>query len=621
MPIPLDEWQLRLEQHFTVLAEQRANSGFPIFALEHGLSEPELNEISVQLIKRLGARRRLTPHWLLWTIYAAESGYTYEGGEYWQSFEESTPGWNPNDRSRFSSWFSNFQKSYRGVLPSGPWAEHFRIIAWPITHAILPKYLQKQFARTMYDLRYKLAQLNSIEPGAIGRMIAANVYHTTTRFDEFLQQEELVGRMVLALLHRDPREGEEPLLPATLNRIVSDLEGARHARSWLDETSRVVTDRFKGLGRGDAPTDIANDLRSGGRHPGEPRPGIRPNVRLPYIGNHQWRLVIDIPSFREVAALDSDMRRFLQKARCILDGGSKKKPAGWVLSGTRRAVLKKWPDPQTPLVMFEGTNAALEHLLESECQMSKGPIWLFRVGRDGTAREIISRLVRPGLDYILTSHEPIEDLLDGMNTCSLDCENITAIRMSVPSDVPAEYLHWLRNRNLELARTIRVWPAGLPGRNWDGEGHSEWLTTEKPCFGIVHDHPVDSYTVTLNNECHTTIDAGAVGFPTFIQVPRLRSGTHVLKVKAQRHTSLDDLGAPPAHEGYLELHVRDPEPWMPGTASHAGLVVFKDPHDAALDMLWENELALTVFGPENRQVTPFVSLECPSSYKLEHIAA
>ena len=30
--------------------------------------------------------------------------------------------------------------------------------------------------------------------------------------------------------------------------------------------------------------------------------------------------------------------------------------------------------------------------------MNSGPIWLFRIGQDGNAREIASRVVRPGYD-------------------------------------------------------------------------------------------------------------------------------------------------------------------------------------------------------------------------------
>lgn len=605
----LDKWQKRMEQHFSTLAERRAAMGLPIFALEHSLTDTELDEIAEQLRVRLQAGIRLAPHWILWTMYAAEQGYTYEGGEYWQSFEDATPGWNSSDRYRVSAWFLKFQKIYNGVKPSGSWAGHFRIIAWPITHAILPRYLQNQFAKTLYELRFMLARLPSIEPAVIGRLIANNAHNVSTRFEQFLQQEELVGRIVLALLHRDIREGEEPLLSATLERIVSDLERARHARDWLRETSNVVTGRFSGIGQGIGPRFRDVGVKTNERLDQESRPDVRPGLRLRYSGDERWTLVIDVPSFKEIAALSQDIREFLRRTRCWLNGAHGKQPAGWLLSGNRRAVLKVWPDPSRPLVRFEESNGTIDHLLESECRISAGPIWLFRIGSDGIACEIVSRLVRPGREYILTSCNPLEDLLAGMSPCAIDCEGAYAIRISIPQDVTTAYMDWFRARNIAIARTIRVWPAGLPGRQWDGEGRSEYLTTERPIFGIVHDHPVDSYQVTLDEGTPVTLDAGASGYPTFIQLPKLGVGAHQLRVRALRSAALEKIGVLPAHEGYLELRVREPEPWIPGTTSHVGLAVTRSPHDATLDVFWENELELTVFGPKGRQVTPFVRLE------------
>lgn len=610
MPMPLEKWQERLERHFDSLACMRASSGLPIFALEHGLNDDELEEMSTLLRSRLAASLPLRSHWLAWVVYATEEGYAYTGEEYWRSFEEHTPDWEFQHRNRIRNWFTKFQKNYDGVVPSGIWAGQFRIIAWPITHAVLPRYLQRYFAKALYDLRFRLAGLTSIEPAAIGRVIAANVYHSSTRFEEFLQQEELVGRIVLALLHKDPREGEEPLLPSTLERIVGDLEQVRHAREWLKETSRVVSDRFKGIGRGDWPRGYHTGSASGGGfQEREPRPDIRPDLLLRYVGNDSWTLVIDIPSFKSLAVLNAEIREFLKRTRCSLNGGEGKRPAGWIMSGNRRAVLKNWPDPEKPLVCFEQNQPIVDQLLESESRMSSGPVWLFRVGRDGIAREITGRIVRPGFNYIIATKDDIADLRDGMSPCSIDCHGIESIRISVPQDVSAEYIHWLNDLGLELARTIRVWPAGLPGRNWDGEGRSEWLTTEKPCFGIVHDHPVDFYVLSLDQGTSTVVHAGAVGHPTFIQLPCLDSGMHRLTVRAQRSAALKGIANTPAHEGFIELRVREPEPWIPGTAPHAGLIVTGDPHDASLDTLWDNKYDLSVIGPENRSVTATVILE------------
>jgi hypothetical protein len=185
MSMPLEKWQERLERHFESLSRVRAGSGFPIFALEHNLNNEQLSEISSLLRSRLKARLSLSPHWLLWVIYATERGYSYKGDEYWQSFEEQTPEWEFGDRYKVVPWFSKFRSAYDGVVPSGPWATHFRIIAWPITHAILPRYLQRQFARMLYDLRFRLASLKTVTPAVIGRLLAAHGHFASTRFRNF----------------------------------------------------------------------------------------------------------------------------------------------------------------------------------------------------------------------------------------------------------------------------------------------------------------------------------------------------------------------------------------------------------------------------------------------------
>jgi hypothetical protein len=73
MPTPLDAWQHRLEAHFGELAASRSASGFPIFALEHGLNHAQLEEITELLRSELAAGERLYLHWLLWVI---AFGYT-----------------------------------------------------------------------------------------------------------------------------------------------------------------------------------------------------------------------------------------------------------------------------------------------------------------------------------------------------------------------------------------------------------------------------------------------------------------------------------------------------------------------------------------------------------------
>lgn len=590
--------QDRLHAHFRSLASARESSGFPIFALEHGLSPGELKRINALLRARHGARRSLAPHWLLWVVYATEAGYGYTGDEFWPSFEKRTPNWQFHDRTKIKTWFARFQKSYGGVIPSGPWAEYFSIIAWPITHALLPRYLQRQFARLLYDLRFRLASSSALDTGSIGRLLAVHSSHASTRFQEFLQQEELTGQIVVALLRGKTTNAHELIYTPTLQRIVADLERVRSSREWLKDTRRVVSDRFKGIGPGTG--RVLPTTRTDPDHPvpvDTSRFVIRPGLFLRHAAGDNWSVLLHLKSFRPVAAQDAELHSFLNRTRCRLNGASDWKPTAWLLSGDRKGALKRWPDARTPLLQFERHNALIDHLLQSECRLDPGPNWLFRIGSDGIARHIASPTVRPGHDYIVATTGNMPRQSSGIGSCAIDCAGVRAFRLAVPVQVSAEATARLKELGLDVVRTIRVWPAGLPGRGWDGEGSSEWLTTESPCFGIAPDHPLDSLAFRLNDDPEETLASDTTYGPTFVRLPPLPVGIHKLTVKAHRSSRLDQIVSTPPATGFVRLAVRDPEPWTPGLTSHPGLVVTTDPHHANLDVFWRNELRLSVNGP------------------------
>lgn len=593
----LDELQGRLEAHFSSIAKSREQSGFPVFALEHGLDEVERKRLHDALRSRQGGGPN-SPHWLLWVVYATEAGYGYTGDEYWPSFREQTPKWQHQDNPKVKSWFRKFQKSFNGVEPSGPWAEHFSIIAWPITNALLPRYLQRQFARLLFDLRFRLASA-SLHAGSIGRLLAAHASHASTRFQAFLEQEDMTGQIVAALLQQESVEDDQLIHRETLDRVVSDLEDVRASREWLKETRRVVSDRFKGIGRGtyrpSSPTTIGSTDEP--TTPDTARFVIRPDIYLRYAGVGKWSALVSFKSLRPVAAESNELRAFLDRTRCRLNGSDDWKPTGWLLSGNRQGALKRWPDAHVPLIQFEQANPRMELILQSDYRLTQGPVWLFRIGSDGIARHIHSPIVRPNTDYIVVTVGDFPSDIPGLTHCVLDCENVRAGRLAVPSQVSAEVTTRFRELGVEVARTIRVWPAGLPGRGWDGDGSTEWLTTESPCFGVAPDHPLDSLSFRLDDGPEEIVATGASGEPTFVRLPPLSAGHHLLTVEAHRSPDLEHAVTAPPAKGFAKLAVREPEPWTPGVASHPGLIVTYDPFDASLDDLWRNELELSVTGP------------------------
>lgn len=613
----LKDFQDRLHTHFASLASARKSSGFPIFALEHGLSPKVLHRISVMLRDRQRARQRVATYWLLWAVYASEAGYGYTGDEYWSSFERQTPNWQFHDRPKIKACLMRFQKSYNGVLPSGPWADHFSIIAWPITHALLPKYLQRQFAKLLYDLRFRLASASALDAGSIGRLLSAHAFHTSTRVQEFLQQEELTGQIVAALLRGESVDTEELIHAQTLTRVVEDLERVRSSREWLKETRRVVSDRFKGIGRGIYPPSAVTPPRPEPTVPPDvKRFVIRPALFLRHAGAGNWSVVLQLKSLRPVAAESPQLRAFLDSTRCRLSGATDWKPTGWLLSSDRKGALKRWPDQSNPLVQFERPNLLMNHLLQSEYRFHPGPVWLFRIGSDGIARHIESRTVRPAHDYIVVTDRTIPRELPGASSCALQCEGVRAFRLAIPDQVTSDTTARLQKSGLHVARTIHVWPAGLPGRGWDGDGSMEWLTTESPCFGIAPDHPLNALTFRLNDGLGRVLDTPPDGAPMFVRLPPLPAGNHTLTVEAHRSPDLDDAVSTPPATGFARLAVREPEPWLPGVASHAGLIVTTDPYDASLDLFWRNELNISVTGPTDFTVSLHIALHAADGRKI-----
>lgn len=610
MPGPLDKWQERLDRHFTDLAASRAASGFPIFALEHGLGEAELEEINKLLHSHLATRQRLLPFWLLWVVYATEQGYGYDGHEYWVSFEENTPHWHERGRAHYlQTYFTKFQKAYNGVIPSGPWAGWFRNISWPITHAILPRYLQLQFARALYDARHQFARIQNPTPAIAGKLLASNAWDASSRFQEFLQQEELAGRIVLALLEQGAVQGQSPIYPQTLKRIVDDLVNVRRAGEWLEEARRVVTDRFHGVDRSRPGYSFDQDgFTTRSVQSAEP-PSVRPNLLLRRSSATSWSAVAEVPSFSGVARLSPELMRFLKSTRCTVAGtGDSMLPAGWTLYGQQKRVMKSWPQSGVPMVAFEHHNAVLENILRGECRFPQGTVWVFRIGNDELAHEITGRTVRPGQRYVLLSRDPLNVNVSFATPTKIECDGVSGMTLAMPDAVAAGETAELHKLGLHVARNIRVWPAGLCVRNWDGEGHGDWLSTEAPCFAIAHDYAVDEYYVRLNNNREMTIEGTRAGQPIFVRLSPLAPGRHVLSVRAKRiglpvgSAALRDL------QGRVELKVRDPAPWKPGTTSYSGLAVSIDPPDPSLDAFWEGNVQVTVLGPEGHDVACSIAL-------------
>jgi hypothetical protein len=270
--------------------------------------------------------------------------------------------------------------------------------------------------------------------------------------------------------------------------------------------------------------------------------------------------------------------------------------------GDQRRVLASWPPSQRPLVQFTDPPPFLAQLLTADGCITSGPIWLFRVGADGLAREIIGRMVRPGESYVLVSNAPTAMGPIGTSV-TVEATGVTAISFELPQYLSDDVIAALRALGLGVGQSIRIAPAGLEARRWDGEGFAEWMEGENPCLSLEADHSIESYRLRLDGGFPLEVPANE-GAPVFLKLTDLDVGQHTLSVEVRSRVG----DAAKAATGYIALTIRPPQPWIPGTTSHSGLAITADPAEPSLDQFWKGEVSIQALGPAQQQVRICVEL-------------
>ena len=606
----LEEWQARLSSHFEGLRKQRAYcvDPSPIFALEHGLSERDVQELSAALRGQVAHARPSHRHAMVWVVYASELGYRYSGDEFWQTFEQETPGWAIfGDRYWLRRCYHQFQRQFGGARPSGTWAEHFSIICWPITHAILPKDLQRQFARVLYESRRWYSGDILESQARLGELIEGRSWNTTSRFQNFAQENRLVGQIAAALLLEGGFGAEGLIHPATLHRISEDLDRERQGREWLRGARQSARQRvhIRGLG------SVGNDAGSGATGSIEAaraevqRLGIEPRLVLRPKNSEgsAWSLHLELPDLSHLLVRFPLARESLVNSRCTVLGASGRPLArGRLLHGVQRIALQRWPSANETLLQFESPNPQLDFLLRTECLLRPGPTRLFRVASDGLAYECRGLQVRPGQRYLLLNAAGGVQVSEDVRPINVSCDGTDGVAIDLPQALTEDWEKCLASLGLGQARTIEVWPAGLDAIAWDGEGHGEWLASESPCIAIQADHPVDQLSLTMGQRDPLVIDGGSItpGEPTFIELPNLTDGDHRLRISAREgpesgFQALGDLD--------VSILVRESSPWAAAAGTNGLLELSLEPPAPSLEALWDGDVDVAVAGPEGHQVS------------------
>jgi len=607
--VTLRDWQARLSRHFSVLAEGRsAQRGSSVFVLEHGLTPDELAGLSSAVRAQIFTSPPLREHELPWMVYAAELGYRYSGDEYWQTFEKETPGWIRHGKR---DWIRDCFKAFKhrgGAVPSGPWAAHFSIICWPLTHAIIPRDLQVQLARLLYDLRFQFTRDLIDSPQELGNLISLRSWRCTSRFQDFARQQAIIGQIAAALV-TGAGEGQHGfLLDSTLLRITADLEKQRDAREWLTRARNEARDRTSLHGLLLPAAGRVADLRN--TDPARAKEAARQEtfrlgiearlqVRRSSTVEGGWDLFVELPDLSPLLIAFPEFAATLKGSRCTVAGYHGRPLARErLLHRGEPLPLHEWPRPDEVLLHFDQAPWELDFLLRTDSLLTPSPIRLFRIGPDGIGYELKQASVRAGCRYLAISTGTLTTTAPRVQ---ISCAGLAAVLLEVPTPLTSEWQDRLRHLGIGQSVTLTVWPVGVPAAKWDREGRAEWLTSERPLIAIRSDYPVASLSVRLDRLVPLEQTGLSGDRPSYIELPALPPGRHTVSIVARDHAGREQAGE-------LEVTSREPVPWSPSASPGSALLVSVDPPRPSLEDLWEGRVSIEVAGPVGRAITCDIAL-------------
>jgi hypothetical protein len=610
----LSQTQNKLEGHFQQLSRDRVPLGYPVYAFEHGLESDEINSIRQALCADLVRTGRVEPgYWLLWAVVAAEIGYTYDGDEYWHSFKSQVPEWfTHSNREAVREWFVDFTRRFNGFQPAGRWANHFSIIAWPITHSILPRYLQSPFAQHLYDLRHDLAANENASIDQIGQLLGNQYHGASARFENFLQQTALTARLVLALRDEDEQGSVTPIYRPTLARIVRDLERKGSSRGYLHDARRVLRDA-----RLRARSGLGSQMQRGSSRSSSPEtvatvpPGIKLTARR--TQDETWTICAALPNFAALMAQTGVTSATLDKTRLRFAD----RPDGWMpgrallsYSDSNHPLLALPSPLSDPVIQSRGSAEPVNALTSQLKILSQAP-WLLRVHEDGVARQVLGNHVRTAEDYIvITSSAVAPDILSALSLRETACatSGVLLYQIRTPNVASPQFIQALSKLSFGYALQAQVKPFGLVPRWDDANACSAWLPNEEILLHLSADFHVAEFIVTVNGSGKTRV-AVSEKQDVLISLGTPPLGRYAVEIAA---TAVSDgstgKGLRQISPETLFVEVRSPVPWRQDVKMQTGLRVVLEPSDATFDDLLEKRASLSVQGPADRSATVEVRL-------------
>lgn len=600
----LAELQQRLFEQYTRLRDLRATENYPVYAIEHGLSADERASarvlLNAQLESSLGADRA---HWLVWIAAAAEIGYTYDGTEYWDSFASAFPRWPLcGNRNQIRKWYQRFAKVFGGLTPSGPWARQFPIIAWPITQAILPRYLQRHFADHLYELRYALARSGELTLDEIGDLLSHHYSGGSSRFEGFLQQKALTARIVMALGVEDVADIISPIEHATLRRIVRDFDKLGSSGLRLREARRALRDaRFVNTSKQGYTPGVANRASS---DTARTDLAERPKLVARPTGDQSWRVDLSIPDLatplRQAGLSPHEIERARMRFRVFGDANA------WIpgralfsYTGQSSEPLCTYPTSDRQVFEFDRPVPRAEGALRERITLPAQPLRLLKIRTDGSAFEVTGRHVRAGQSYLLISAHPIaESIVQSLSLSSLQSELAQTFlwKLNVRRRLDTAQISALKSLGLGYALGVYMEPLGLVPRWNPANGAVEFLDTESALFCLTSDIAVQEFSIVIDANSPVRFKPDASG-TTCVCLGKLPLGPHSVIASALGAATGTNI-----ESDEIVIDVRPSRPWQQAISGRAGVALSLEPRGATLEQLFNGGARICASAPPARNV-------------------
>ena len=572
-----------MEERFAALSAERMEVGgvdSRVFALEHGLGEEECEETRRAIRSILSASTGFPREaWLSLVVVATEVAFKYDGDSYWPAFTKAVGDDTPVTRSRVRNYFKRFATDFNGPVPKGAFAEHRRIIAWPLHNAVLPSDLQTHFVTTLTSLSNEVIGL--VDPNQMGEEIAnvveANRYGPD-RFKEFVKDRGLIGYVALAFLAGSEQVGGGNLLSKEVyQRIVAGLgeQKGRELKAAVERRRRVRREARGGNGPG------------GGRHR---RISCDPRFQA-RLSSDEWEIYVELPDLRPLMERHSGLGDDVRSKRLRISGCNRLVEPGQVLR--HRNWMRLDACPCEPVVGLEGGSIVTSRLLQGNCQLTKFP-WLFELREPSLGRELKGKAVHPGREYLLVSDAPIGDVPTWFQAVSCRLEELHAYTINVPEDLDSDFSEFLKGLGLGVLIDFEITPVGLPPAEWTGDDVAEWIQGERPVLRLSSlGSPVRYEVELVGGRAPLELQWPSGEQEVYFQFDGLRAGTHEVRV------SLLDEQATLDSDSSFTIVVR---PEYNGPETRQALRIYASSENPSLGDLWQNLAQLEFTGPDTAQV-------------------